>query len=66
MTSEGVKRVRRRFVRVVPCEVFSRCVGYYRPIADWHAGKLEEFKNRAMLSLKKAMEVVNETDSIDS
>jgi len=27
-------------------EVFSRIVGYYRPVQNWHAGKQEEFKER--------------------
>ena len=29
-----------------PTEVYSRIVGYYRPIANWHVGKQEEFKDR--------------------
>ena len=33
-------------VRVVPTEVFSRVVGYYRPIQNWHRGKLAEFELR--------------------
>jgi ribonucleoside-triphosphate reductase len=28
------------------CEVYSRVVGYIRPIQQWNAGKQEEFKNR--------------------
>jgi len=28
------------------CEVFSRIVGYYRPINLWNEGKKEEFKHR--------------------
>jgi uncharacterized membrane protein YgcG len=27
-------------------EVYSRVVGYFRPIQQWNAGKKEEFKNR--------------------
>jgi len=27
-------------------EVYSRVVGYYRPIQNWNAGKVEEFKDR--------------------
>ena len=33
-------------VRVVPTEVFSRVVGYYRPIQNWHKGKVAEFNLR--------------------
>jgi ribonucleoside-triphosphate reductase len=28
------------------CEVYSRVVGYLRPIQNWHVGKQEEFKQR--------------------
>ena len=27
-------------------EVYSRVVGYYRPIAQWNKGKKEEFRSR--------------------
>lgn len=29
-----------------PCEVYSRVVGYLRPVQQWHTGKQEEFKWR--------------------
>ena len=29
-----------------PCEVFSRVVGYLRPVKQWNKGKQEEFKTR--------------------
>ncbi|HOK94466.1 MAG TPA: ribonucleoside triphosphate reductase, partial [Candidatus Pacearchaeota archaeon] len=29
-----------------PCEVYSRIVGYLRPVQQWNEGKKEEFKNR--------------------
>lgn len=28
------------------CEVWSRAVGYLRPIEQWHSGKQAEFKDR--------------------
>ena len=28
------------------CEVFSRVVGFYRPVSNWNKGKTEEFKDR--------------------
>ncbi|SMB96420.1 ribonucleoside-triphosphate reductase class III catalytic subunit [Thermanaeromonas toyohensis ToBE] len=34
-----------------PCEVFSRVVGYYRPVSRWNAGKQEEFRDRKMFRL---------------
>ncbi len=29
-----------------PCEIYSRIVGYYRPIQNWNKGKQEEFRQR--------------------
>jgi ribonucleoside-triphosphate reductase len=28
------------------CEVYSRIVGYMRPVQQWNEGKSEEFKDR--------------------
>jgi len=28
------------------CEVYSRVVGYLRPVEQWNEGKQEEFKDR--------------------
>jgi len=30
------------------CEIWSRTVGYLRPISVWNDGKLAEFKNRKL------------------
>ena len=30
----------------VPCEVYSRVVGYYRPISNWNRGKKQEYTER--------------------
>jgi hypothetical protein len=29
-----------------PCEVYSRVVGYIRPVGQWHKGKKQEFEDR--------------------
>jgi anaerobic ribonucleoside-triphosphate reductase len=34
------------------CEVYSRIVGYIRPVQQWNNGKKEEFKNRKMFKMK--------------
>ena len=34
------------------CEVYSRVVGYLRPVSQWHAGKQQEFKERKAFRLK--------------
>ena len=32
--------------RKVPCEIYSRIVGYFRPIRNWNKGKRQEFADR--------------------
>jgi len=36
-------------------EVYSRIVGYYRPVQNWNAGKQEEFKDRLEYDAEKAL-----------
>jgi len=38
----------------VPCEVYSRCVGYIRPLSQWNNGKREEFRERKTYKIKEA------------
>jgi ribonucleoside-triphosphate reductase len=35
-----------------PCEVYSRIVGYLRPVSQWNTGKQEEFKDRKEFKIK--------------
>lgn len=37
-------------VLAIGAEVYSRVVGYYRPVTNWNDGKREEFKDRKYLS----------------
>jgi hypothetical protein len=34
------------------CEVYSRVVGYYRPVKNWHQGKQAEFKTLKMFDVE--------------
>ena len=29
-----------------PCEIWSRVMGYHRPLSSWNKGKQQEFKDR--------------------
>ena len=40
------------------CKVFSRVVGYYRPVQTWNDGKREEFKDRLEYAEKKSLKHV--------
>ena len=33
------------------CEIYSRCVGYMRPVNQWNIGKKQEFKDRKVYDL---------------
>ena len=43
-------------VKAVPCEVFSRVVGYYTPVRDWNVGKQEEFSLRENVDVSSMLE----------
>jgi ribonucleoside-triphosphate reductase len=36
-----------------PCEVYSRIVGYLRPVSQWNEGKKQEFKERKEFKVRK-------------
>jgi ribonucleoside-triphosphate reductase len=40
-----------------PCEVYSRIVGYLRPVREWNVGKKEEFKERKEFKIPKTVAV---------
>ena len=40
----------------VPCEVYSRIVGYLRPVQNWNKGKKQEFEERETYRLEKVVE----------
>lgn len=42
----------------IPVEVYSRVVGYYRPVNQWNKGKKEEFNDRKEYSVKEIEEKV--------
>lgn len=37
------------------CEIYSRCVGYIRPIQNFNEGKLAEFRERKLFDINKAL-----------
>ena len=47
MTDEKIVVVEERRV---PCEVYSRVVGYLRPVGNWNTGKQQEFKDRVVFT----------------
>ena len=36
-----------------PCEVYSRIVGYLRPVSQWNFGKQQEFRDRKEFNIRK-------------
>ena len=50
------------------CEVYSRVVGYFRPVyGNWNLGKVEEFKDRLPYNVQKSLEndIAREIDEAD-
>jgi hypothetical protein len=43
----------------VPVEVYSRVVGYFRPVNQWNKGKQEEFYDRNEFSPEEMIARVN-------
>ena len=42
-----------------PCEVYSRVVGYLRPVSQWNEGKQQEFKDRKEFKVKTSLASAN-------
>ena len=38
------------------CEVYSRVVGYFRPVQNWNLGKKQEFEDRKEFEVGKSLE----------
>lgn len=36
-----------------PCEVYSRIVGYIRPVRQWNGAKRQEFRDRVVYSVAR-------------
>lgn len=36
----------------VPAEVYSRVVGYFRPVVQWNKGKREEYEERQIINIE--------------
>ena len=37
----------------IPCEVYSRVVGYLRPVQNWNEGKKQEFAERKVYNVSE-------------
>ena len=46
------KGEKKETVRMMPCETYSRVVGFFRPVKSWNAGKTEEYNERKTLVYK--------------
>jgi len=46
----------------VPCEVYSRIVGYVRPVKNYNAGKKQEFAERQVYAVPSNEQLEEETD----
>ena len=42
-----------------PCEVWTRVMGYFRPVSGWNIGKKQEHADRVYFSEKKSMKHID-------
>ena len=49
---DSTKTEEKKIGKDTPCEIYSRVVGFYRPVDHWNEGKKEEFKDRKEYELK--------------
>ncbi len=49
---ESKEQAKGRTVLRVPCEVYSRVVGYLRPVQAWNRGKQQEFAERRVFQVE--------------
>jgi hypothetical protein len=40
----------------MPCEVYSRVVGYLRPVDNWNRGKQEEYSERVTFNVPEGVD----------
>lgn len=46
-----------------PCEVWTRVMGYFRPVDNWNIGKQQEFKDRQNFKESVAMKYVDKEEN---
>lgn len=47
-----------------PCEVWTRCMGYHRPVSEYNRGKKAEYYERVCFTEKKAVERISREDNL--
>lgn len=52
-SEEFIKDIEAMVERKIPCEVWTRTVGYFRPTTDMNKGKREEVSERRMLDIAR-------------
>lgn len=55
MTSAKELRNRKKEIEAAYTEVYTRIVGYYRPIQNWNIGKSQEYKERTNFDINSAI-----------
>jgi len=50
---DSKKNSEEKKVQRTKCEIWSRVVGFLRPVSLWNEGKIAEFKDRKMFEIKK-------------
>jgi anaerobic ribonucleoside-triphosphate reductase len=46
-------------MKKICCEIYSRVVGYHRPVDQWNKGKKQEFEERKTTPTKRIIKKLN-------
>jgi anaerobic ribonucleoside-triphosphate reductase len=52
---EKVKEEKKVKIILIKPEIYSRVVGYFRPVQNWNIGKKQEFKERKPVKIDKGI-----------
>ncbi|MBC8218711.1 MAG: hypothetical protein H8E73_09625 [Planctomycetes bacterium] len=50
----------------IPCEVYSRIVGYLRPVHNWNKGKQQEFADRRPYAVRHVVQTESESEGANA
>jgi ribonucleoside-triphosphate reductase len=56
--NEEIKKLKERLTKIrgSPTEVYTRIVGYYRPLRGWNNGKRHEYDKRKLFNVRRENE----------
>lgn len=64
MTVVNIENIKLRDEERQPCEIWTRVMGYHRPVSEFNKGKKSEYYSRVCFSEDKALDRMVSEDAI--